>query len=59
MKRLNKWCAKNGVSRAQAYRLLASGKLKAKKLGRNTYIEDAEDERFVRSLPDYVSQSAA
>lgn len=47
-----------GSSRSEIYRLLAAGRLKAKKSGRKTLIPTGELHRWLNDLPDYVPQGA-
>ncbi len=41
-----------GISRANLYRLLNTGAIRAKKLGGSTIVERSELERFVDELPE-------
>ena len=47
------WCLKNGISLTTGYRLLNSGKLKAHKLGKLTFIKSEDDKAFMDSLEEY------
>ncbi|MFG1300967.1 helix-turn-helix domain-containing protein [Xanthobacter sp. V3C-3] len=40
-----------GLSRASLYRLLSTGSLRAKKIGRRTLVETGEIERFIKAAP--------
>lgn len=48
-----------GISRAHVYRLIRSGDLRARKLGRSTLITRAELSAFVAKLPRVQSGDAA
>lgn len=41
-----------GASRSKMYELIASGQIRAKKLGGCTIVEHSELERYLASLPD-------
>jgi hypothetical protein len=49
---LPKFCARFGISRAQAYRHIEAGKLTAKKAGRATSITFSSIRSWWRSLPE-------
>jgi excisionase family DNA binding protein len=51
-------CRALRVSQRTLYNILKSGTLKAKKIGRRTYILRSETMRFVADLPDYNSDAA-
>jgi excisionase family DNA binding protein len=56
--RINEFCQIYPISRAQAYKEIAAGRLKAKKVGSATLIpKDAADE-WLRSLPSMKSTAA-
>lgn len=43
--------ARLGISRAELYKQFASGAIRARKLGRRTLVERAEQERWLAALP--------
>jgi len=45
------FAAQHGVSRSTVYRLLASGDLKARKLGRRTLVDVQHSQTWLQSLP--------
>lgn len=49
--RVKTWCEDTDVSKAYAYRLLASGVIKSRKLGSATLITTSPRE-FIESLPE-------
>lgn len=56
---ITEFCDKIGVGRTTAYSLLKSGKLKALKIGRRTFIEKAAVDTWLTSLSAYKSQGEA
>ncbi|MCB2114275.1 MAG: hypothetical protein R3C42_07345 [Parvularculaceae bacterium] len=44
---------KYGWSRTRTYELLKSGKIKGKKIGRRTIVDDASAREYWKNLPDY------
>lgn len=46
-----------GICRAELYKQLASGAIRARKLGRRTLIERAEQERWLAALPYKETQA--
>jgi excisionase family DNA binding protein len=46
-----------GISTPTFYRFVASGKLKAFKIGRSTCVKNSEIQRFLNSCPDLVSRT--
>jgi hypothetical protein len=55
--RINDWCRTRGRSRRTAYRLLAEGKLKARKHGKSTIITAQSDQTWWDSLPEFQPQN--
>jgi excisionase family DNA binding protein len=55
---ITEFCDVIGVGRTTAYALLKSGKLKALKIGRRTFIEKAAVEAWLSSLSAYKPLSA-
>jgi excisionase family DNA binding protein len=51
---LNDFCAANAVSRPTAYREIAAGRLKARKVGRKTIIPKESERAWLQSLPPVV-----
>jgi excisionase family DNA binding protein len=49
--RIKAACAKGGFSRRTAYRLIAAGKLTARKLGHITLLDEDELDQLLASLP--------
>jgi hypothetical protein len=47
------------MGRTRGYEELASGRLKAKKLGRRTYVAESEIRRYIDALPDATFTAAA
>lgn len=53
IKRFRQWCKDNGFGVTTGYKKLKSGEISAIKIGALTYITEAEDERWKKSLPSY------
>jgi excisionase family DNA binding protein len=50
-RRIKSVCEKYDVSRRTVYRLIAAGKLTARKLGKITLLDEAECDQLFNSLP--------
>jgi excisionase family DNA binding protein len=55
---LNGACEYGNFKRTFAYKLIESGKITARKLGKRTLIERASVDRFLRSLPKLQAKPA-
>lgn len=51
------FCRNNGFGVTTGYKILKSGDLKAIKIGKLTFIQIDEAERWAKSLPSYTSPS--
>jgi hypothetical protein len=49
--RVEDWAARHGISRAQAYKEIAAGRLVARKVGVRTIITDEDAADWRRALP--------
>jgi hypothetical protein len=56
--RVEDWAIRNGISRAQAYKEIAAGRLVARKVGTRTIITDEDGEAWRRSLPKMPAYAA-
>jgi hypothetical protein len=54
--RVEDWAARHGISRAQAYKEIAAGRLIARKVGTRTIITDEDGDDWRRALPKMQSQ---
>jgi excisionase family DNA binding protein len=49
------FCKLHGIGRSTTYRIIASGQLKARKIGRRTFIEAEDAQAWRNSLPSFQS----
>ncbi|MCB1681558.1 MAG: helix-turn-helix domain-containing protein [Alphaproteobacteria bacterium] len=47
-----------GLGRTKIYQLINSGELKARKIGKRTFVLKGDLDAFLKNLPPYVSQNA-
>lgn len=57
MRRLKQWAHDNGFGLTTAYKKINSGEIRARKVGRLTYVTDEADAEWKASLPDYKPAS--